>query len=288
MDLGFFSMNTDLGLPPHVVAPELEQRGFASFWVGEHSHIPSSRATPYPAGGDLPEGYWHMYDPFVSLGMAAAVTTTLRLGTGVCLVLEHDILALAKTVATLDQLSGGRVDLGVGVGWNAEELANHRPDIPFRLRYRALREHIDALRTLWSQPEPSYSGRWVQIEPCWTEPKPIQQPGPPVLFGAAGRLGMQHSAEWADGWCPLDVAFRDVAKGIERFRTALGAAGREPGSVPITMFGMGDTSADDVRRFRDLGVSQVILGTAAGTARDRDSLLGALDRWAAIRDEVAA
>lgn len=286
MELGVFSMNSDNGVPPHVIAPELEQRGFTSFWVGEHSHIPASRRTPYPAGGDLPEGYWRMCDPFVSLGMAASVTSTLRLGTGVCLVLEHDILALAKTVATLDFLSGGRFDFGVGVGWNAEELANHRRDIPFKLRYQALAEHIAALRALWSEPEPSFAGRWVNIEPLWAQPRPVQKPGPPVLFGAAGRLGMKHSALWADGWCPIDVGFRDVAVGIERFRTAAAEADRDPDTIPVTMFAMGHTAEDTLRRYRDLGVSRVVLGTAGPVGRDFDTTLPALDAWAKLIPEL--
>ena len=150
MDIGVFSFNTSYTIRPDELARNLEQRGYESVWFGEHSHIPVERRSPYPAGGELPEYYWHMLDPFVSLGMAAAVTTKLRLGTGVCLVLERDLVALAKEVATLDLLSGGRVDFGVGVGWNAEELATHRP-IPFRQRYRALREAIAALRACWTQ-----------------------------------------------------------------------------------------------------------------------------------------
>jgi probable F420-dependent oxidoreductase len=287
MELGFFAMNTDFAIRPEVIAPALEQRGFASMWVGEHSHIPASRQTPYPGGGELPKGYWHLLDPFVSLGAAATVTSRLRLGTGVCLVLEHDLLALAKAVATLDFLSNGRIDLGVGVGWNREELANHTT-IPFRKRYRALREHIAALRQIWSREEASYAGEFVQFEALWSDPKPVQQPNPPVWFGAAGKLGMAHSAEWADGWCPIDTGFRDVAVGIERFRAEVGAAGRDPDAIPITLFVMGRADTDKLRRYRDLGIHAVVLGTAGSVGRDLDRTLPVLDEWAALIPELRA
>ena len=286
MKVGFFAMNTDFAIRPAVIAVELEQRGFSSMWVGEHSHIPASRRSPYPGGGELPKGYWHLLDPFVSLAQAAAVTTELRLGTGVCLVLEHDVLALAKAVATLDHLSDGRVDFGVGVGWNAEELANHTV-IPFPQRYRALREHVAALRTLWADEEAAFDGTWVSFEPSWCEPKPAQRPGPPVHFGAAGPLGIAHTAEWADGWCPINTAWRDPGAALERFRGAVREAGRDADSVPITLFVMGRPELDELRRYRDLGVAEVVLGTAGSIGMDLDRTLPHLDAWAAMALELA-
>ena len=286
MELGFFSMNTDFGLRADMLARELESRGFASLWVGEHSHIPVSRATPYPAGGELPKGYWHMLDPFVALGMAAAVTTTLRLGTGVCLVLEHDLLDLAKQVATLDFLSGGRVDFGVGVGWNAEELANHTA-IPFRQRYRALREAVAALRACWTQDESSFTGEFFNFDALWSYPKPVQ-PTLPVLFGAAGKLGMAHTAEWSDGWCPIETAFRELAVGLQRFRAKCEDLGRDPDAVPITLFAWGDPDVDKLRQFRDLGIDQVLIGTGTAAGADLATTLPVLDRFAAVIPELAA
>ena len=176
MRFGYLSLNNAEGIRPARLARELEDRGFDSVWMPEHSHIPVSRDTPYPAGGDLPDGYWHMMDPFVSLQAAAAVTTKLILATGICLVLEHDILDLACTVATLDVLSGGRALLGIGVGWNREELVNHRPELPFKLRYSAMRERVDALRRIWTEEEPAYDGRFERFSASWVYPKPIQQP----------------------------------------------------------------------------------------------------------------
>ncbi len=281
MDVGFFSMNTDFGVRVEVMARALEERGFASLWVGEHSHIPVSRATAYPAGGELPEGYWHMLDPFVSLAAAAAVTTKLRLGTGVCLVLERDLVALAKEVASLDLLSEGRFDFGVGVGWNVEELATHSP-IPFRKRYRALREAIAALRVIWTEDEAAFEGEFFNFEALWSYPKPVQRPNPPVYFGAAGRLGMAHTAEWSDGWCPIETALRDLSVGIDRMKAKMEEAGRDPASLPITLFAWGRPDVAKLERFRELGVDQVMLGTGTGTSAGTN-----LDATLALLDELA-
>ncbi len=279
MDVGFFSMNTDFGVRVDVMARALEERGFASLWVGEHSHIPASRATAYPAGGDLPKGYWHMLDPFISLGVAAAVTTNLRLGTGVCLVLERDLVALAKEVATLDLLSDGRFDFGVGVGWNQEELATHTT-IPFKQRYRALREAVAALRACWTQEESRFEGEFFNFDTLWSYPKPVQAPHPPVMFGAAGKLGMAHTAEWSDGWCPIEVAFRDLSVGIGRMHAKLAEAGREPGDLPITLFAWGEPDIAKLARFQELGVAQVLFGTGTNTTGEEKATLDMLDRLA--------
>ena len=189
VELGFSSMNTPEDPAPDVLAGWLEERGFESFWVGEHPHIPTSRKTPYPAGGDLPPQYLRMMDPFVSLTAAACATERLLIGIGVALPLEHDLFDFAKSVATLDRLSGGRLQLGVGVGWNEEELANHRPDIPWSQRYRALAECIGALRALWADDESEFHGRFYDFDPVWSYPKPLQRPHPPILCGTGRKLG---------------------------------------------------------------------------------------------------
>ena len=189
MRFGYLTLNALDGIRPDDLARELEQRGFDSIWVPEHSHIPTSRATPYPAGGALPDGYWNNMDPFVSLAMAAQVTTDLELCTGVCLLLEHDVLDLACTTATLDALTGGRLTLGVGVGWNEEELANHRPELPFKLRYSAMEERVEALRVAWSEDEAAFEGRWDRFEESWIYPKPADGTIP-VALGNAGYLAL--------------------------------------------------------------------------------------------------
>src|SRR5262249_35905433 len=167
MRFGYISMNSATGIRPDVIARGLEERGFDSLWLPEHSHIPMSRESPYPAGGELPEGYRHMMSPFVSLTAAATVTRSLTLATAVCVLLEHHLLAHACTAAPLDVLSGGRLLMGVGVGWNREELANPRADVPFDKRYRAMRERVAALRTIWSKEEPAYSGKWDRFTASW-------------------------------------------------------------------------------------------------------------------------
>src|SRR5262249_5772631 len=160
-------------------------RGYDSVWLPEHSHIPTSRKTPYPAGGELPEGYWRMMDPLTSLGLAAGATTSLRVCTGICLLLEHDLLDLALATAPLDLRSNGRLTLGIGVGWNEEELANHRPELPFRQRYSAMRERVAALRAAWTEETPSFAGRWDRFDEAWVYPKPAQG-SVPVALGNAG------------------------------------------------------------------------------------------------------
>ena len=207
---GYLSMNPAAGIHPATLAVELEQRGFDSLWVPEHSHIPASRRTPYPAGGDLPSGYYNMMSPLVSLATAASVTTDLVLATGITLILEHDVLDLACQTATLDVLSGGRLLLGVGVGWNVEELDNHRPDVAFNRRYAAGRERIAALRAAWAGPadEPvSFAGEWDRFEPSFVNPKP-RRGTVPIAMGNAGPLGMRHAAEYGDEWCPINTSLR--------------------------------------------------------------------------------
>lgn len=259
MRIGLSSPNSSYGVPTVEMAVDAESRGYDSLWVGEHSNIPASRETPHPSGYDLPRMYWHMRDPFVSLAAAATATTTLKLITGVCLVLEHEILDLAKSVATLDDVSGGRHQFGVGVGWNKEELANVS-SIPWAQRYNAMRETVTALRSLWTEEEAGFEGDFVNFEPCWVHPKPAQDGGPPVLLGCQGRIGLRHVAEYADEWCPIDIGFRDVGQGIEWFKSAVEKAGRDPESVPISMYLFSSPDADTLSRYRDLGIDRVVFG----------------------------
>lgn len=284
MELGFASMNTPEDPAPDVLAAWLEERGFESFWVGEHPHVPTSRATAYPAGGELPAQYLRMMDPFVSLTAAACATERLLIGTGVALPLEHDLFALAKSVATLDRLSGGRVQLGVGAGWNREELANHRPDIPWSQRYRALAECVGALRVLWADDESEFHGRFYDFDPVWSHPKPRQRPHPPILCGTGHRLGTAHAVAWADAWMPLDIALGDVAAKVRRFREVATAAGR--GDMPITVVAFGDSSPDALRRYRDLGVRRTVVGVAPRAGVDPAASLAVIDAYASLIDEL--
>jgi probable F420-dependent oxidoreductase len=279
-------MNTPDDVPPDVLARELEARGYDSLWIGEHTHIPVARTTPYPAGGELPDAYRTMMDPFLALMVAATATERLLVGTGVALPLQHDLLDLAKTVATLDRLSGGRVLFGVGVGWNEEELADHRP-IRWSQRYRALAECVAALRALWCDEESEFHGEFFDFEPVWLLPKPAQQPHPPVLCGTGGRLGTREAVAWADAWMPMDVALGDVAKKLGLFRSAAERAGRDPDSIAITIVAFGDADLAKLALYRDLGVERVIVGANRTGWDDPSTTLPCLDRYAAMITALA-
>ena len=201
MDFGAVMFSTDYSIRPDDLAHLLEDRGFESMWVPEHSHIPADRSSPWPGGSELPREYWHTYDPFVALTAAAAVTTNLKLGTGICLVIERDPIMLAKEVASVDRLSGGRFILGIGGGWNREEMANHGSR--FRSRWRLLRERILAMKEIWSQEEPEYHGEFVNFDKMWAYPKPVQRPHPPILMGGDGVTTFDRVVEYCDGWMPI-------------------------------------------------------------------------------------
>ncbi|MFT4596151.1 MAG: putative F420-dependent oxidoreductase [Paracrocinitomix sp.] len=259
MKIGLSSPNSSYGVPTAEMAVDAEQRGYDSLWVGEHSNIPTSRGTPHPSGIELPRMYWHMRDPFVSLAAAAQATTTLKVTTGVCLLLEHEILDLAKSVATLDEQSNGRFEFGIGVGWNREELENVSA-VPWAQRYNAMRETVTALRALWNNDEAGFVGEFVNFESSWVYPKPSRAGGPPVLMGCQGRIGLRHAAEYADEWCPIDIGFRDVGQGIGWFRNAVVAAERDPDDIPISIFSFSAPSAETIASYADLGVSRVLFG----------------------------
>ena len=284
MRLGYSSMNTPEELPPAELGRALEERGYDSLWIGEHTHIPASRATPYPAGGELPPQYTRMMDPYASLLVAATSTTTLLVGTGVALPLERDLLAQAKTIATVDRLSGGRLQFGVGVGWNREELANHRA-IPWAERYRALAECVAALKTLWTEDEPEHHGRYFDFDPVWSEPKPLQRPHPPVLCGMGGRLGTAHTVAWADSWMPMDVALGNVAKKLGLFRQAAADAGRS--TIPVTLVAFGDPTPKTLAGYRDLGVERVVLGASRKDWDDPRTTMPFIDRYAELIGDLA-
>lgn len=259
MHLGFSSMNNPSDPHPAVLAKTLEEAGFESLWYGEHSHIPCSQTTPYPPGGDMPEPYKRMMDPYLSLMVAAQATTTLKLGTGIALLLERELFSQAKTIATLDRLSNGRVLIGTGVGWNEEEF-NNASHQPWERRYTVLKETVLAQRELFSSEEPEYHGELIDFDPVWFEPKPVSPGGPPVILGVMGPLGIRHAAEWADGWMPVDVAMPSVEQGVKDFRAKVADFGRKPEEVEITMVAMGELSTDLMKRYQDMGIDRVNIG----------------------------
>src|ERR1700682_1131073 len=200
MKLGYFDFNPDYSIRPDDLARACEERGYHSLWLGEHINIPVSRRTPYPLGGELPKYYSHMRDPFISLMAAGAVTKSLKLATGICLMIERDPITTAKEVATLDSLSNGRVIFGIGGGWNAEEMENHGTTV--KSRWKLLRERVEAMKALWTQDQASYHGEFVNFDPVWCWPKPVQKPHPPILLGSHGPRGMPRVIRSLDGWIP--------------------------------------------------------------------------------------
>jgi probable F420-dependent oxidoreductase len=258
--LGFF---TDESLGVVDVARTAEAAGVESLWVPEHTHIPAARETDPPLGGTLPRAYSRLYDPFLALAAAASVTTTLRLGSGVALAAHHHPITLAKQIATLDHLSGGRVLFGVGAGWNREEIANHGVDHDTRWR-RAL-EHVEAMRAIWTQDEASFSGQWVSFDRIWSWPKPVQQPHPPVLLGTIqpSKLVVRH----ADGWLPLSLAHPgELAERIAVLRERAAEVGRDPAAIEITVFCLEPTPPERVAGFLEMGAARVVLRPPVDTA----------------------
>jgi probable F420-dependent oxidoreductase len=256
MKFGVHIFATDESVGIVELAREVEARGFESLWLPEHTHIPTSRESEWYRGRELPREYSRTLDPFVGLTAAAAATTTLRVGTGVCLVAQHDPILTAKSIATLDLLSGGRFSFGVGLGWNLEEMRNHGVD-PATRRSRA-RETVLAMQGLWSADKFGYDGRFVSFEESWLWPKPVQRPWPPVLLGGrGGDRAFRDIAEYADGWMPDINMFRPAAFPalIDQLADACRERGREP--VPISAMG-GTPNPERVASLAALGLDRLI------------------------------
>ncbi|MBD2857736.1 TIGR03619 family F420-dependent LLM class oxidoreductase [Spongiibacter sp. KMU-158] len=286
MQLGFSTMNTMADPDPRDLARMVEQAGFESLWMGEHSHIPRCRTTAYPGGGELPEPYKKMRDPYIALMAAATATTTLKLGTGISLLMEREIISQAKTISTLDQLCGGRLLLGVGVGWNKEEFENSNTAIPWNKRYRGLEEVVSATRRMFSDEAPEFHGEFIDFDPIWFEPKPIQAGGPPVLMGAMGPKGIEHAARWADGWMPADIALLNIEEDIARFKAQVASFGRDPEQVDITVVAMSEINRDLLLRYRDAGVGRTIIGVGVDNWDRPEVIEPLIELGASMIDEL--
>ncbi len=277
MKVGIAMYTSDETLPPDELAVEVEQRGFECLLFADHSHIPTSRRSPWPGSPDgsvpIPEVYKRLIDPFVALGAAAAVTTTLRIGTGVALPAQRDVLQLAKEVATVDWLSKGRMILGVGMGWNEDEMANHR--VAMRDRWDIVGEKLEAMKLLWTQDTAEYHGRFVDFGESWAWPKPVQRPYPPIIIGGGwGPRLLASVVRHADGWLPVSGR-RSIKQRIDLLHAECERQGRDPSTVSITVA----DARPDLDSFRNLareGVERVTLSIPVGT---RDDTLRLLDRY---------
>jgi probable F420-dependent oxidoreductase len=282
MHIGVFYFPTDYGIQPAELARALEERGYESVFFCEHTHIPTSRRSPYPGGGELPRCYSHTHDPFVALSFAAAATRKLRVGTAVCLVPEHDPIVLGKTIASLDQLSDGRFVFGIGAGWNAEEMENH--GTRFDTRFNVMGERVRAMKALWTDEEAQFHGKFVNFDPVWAYPKPAQRPHPPILLGGETDHTLKRVVAYCDGWLPRAFGGFDPAKGVQRLHQIAGEAGRDAASLQVTVFGA-PADAAVLARYRDAGIQR---GLLAIPDLGRDEILRLLDKNAPLVKEVHA
>ncbi len=282
MDFGAAMFFADYSIGPAELGRALEQRGFESVWAPEHSHIPSSRATPFPQGGELPKKYYDAMDPFVALTAAATATARLKVGTGVCLVAQRDPIQTAKLVASLDQVSGGRFLFGVGAGWNAEEMADH--GTAFKTRFKLMRERVAAMTAIWTEDEPEYHGDLVDFPKLRAGPKPAQKPHPPVIVGGAFPHAARRAIRYGDGWLPHAgrPQYADVTDFLPQFRQMAVGAGRDPAEIPVTVFGVPD-DLDRLKRYRERGVARAVVSLPSAGA---DEVLPILDRWAELIHRV--
>jgi probable F420-dependent oxidoreductase len=273
---------TEYSIQPAELASALEDRGFESLWVPEHTHIPASRKSPWPGGGELPRMYYDVYDPFVALAAAASVTKTLMLATGVTLACQHSPLTLAKTAATLDRVSNGRLLLGVGGGWNREELEDH--DRPFERRWKVLRETVEAVKALWSADPAEYHGEFIDFAPAHSAPKPVQKPHPPIHVAGSAPHALKRVVRYGDGWLPiLNRESGDFLDRIRELHDVARSMGRDPERIETSIYAC-PAEQDLVRKFTDAGITRAIFALPAAP---RDTVMPLLDRYASLRQKLA-
>lgn len=282
MKFGASMFFTDTSISPAELARAMEERGFDTLWAPEHSHIPLSRKTPFPLGPELPKRYYDVMDPFVTLTAAASVTTTLKVATGVCLVAQRDPIQLAKLVASIDRLSGGRFLFGIGNGWNQDEMENH--GTVFATRHKLVRERIEAMKAIWTLDTAEYHGEFVDFGPMAAWPKPMRKPYPPILIGGAFPYSARRAVRYGDGWMP-QVTRADKAplsEVIPRFRQMAAKAGRDPAAMPIVI-GAQPPDVKLIGGYQALGVDSVYPSLPSEPA---EVILPMLDQWAEIMRTV--
>ena len=276
MRIGTFYFPADYGMDAGELAAALEARGFESLFFCEHTHIPVSRRTPFPSGGELPKRYKHTHDPFVALSFAAAATRRLLLGTGVCLVTQRDPIVTAKSVASLDRLSGGRLIFGIGAGWNVEEMENHGTN--YATRFALMRERVLAMKAMWTQEEAAFHGKMVNFDPIWCYPKPFQRPHPPIMLGGETDHTLRRVVEFCDGWFPRFRPGFDAKHQVARLRHAAESAARDFATLSTTVF-RPPADAATLAGFREAGIQRALLEVPD---LGRDEILRALDGYAPL------
>ena len=265
-DFGIVTIPTHYTIQPVDFARWMEDNGFKSLFFGEHSHIPTSRESQFPGGGELPVYYKEFFDPFVGLSAAAAVTTTLKVGTSVCLVPEHNPITLAKQVACIDRVANGRFLFGIGAGWNAEEMVDH--GVEFKDRWKVTRESILAMREIWTKEVAEFHGQFVNFNPLWCWPKPLQDGGPPVLMGASSKWSPKRIVEYCDGWIPVDGidGMSEISDGLAAIRTEADRMGRSMDEFDLSVItwvltAYEQAAPDAIKRIHellDLGFKRIV------------------------------
>ena len=271
MDIGVCFFPTAYSIDVVELATELEQRGFESLLVPEHTHIPVSRKTEWPGGGDLPKEYCHTYDPFVALSFAAGATRKLKIGTGICLIPQRDPIVTAKCVASLDSLSKGRFIFGIGGGWNVDEMENHGAE--YSSRFKLLKENILAMKQLWTQEKGEFHGEFVDFDPVFSWPKPDQRPHPPIILGGETDFTLRRVVDFCDGWLPRPRA--DIVDGMARLRRVAEEGGRDLSSISVSVFGA-PPEKEKLESYDELGIERALLRVPT---EDRDTCLKLLDSY---------
>ena len=274
----FFTTDT---MQPAPLARLLEERGFESLWVPEHTHIPSSRKTAYPAGGGLIRPYYDIMDPFLVLNTAATVTEKLKVGTGIALVIQRDPIITAKMVSTIDHLSKGRFLFGVGNGWNQDEIENH--GTVFKTRHKLARERIEAMKTIWANEEPEYHGEFVNFDKMKMWPKPYQKPHPPIIVGGRFPHAARRAIRYGDGWIPRDDWLeKEGPQIIQDFRKLASDSGRDPASLPISIFRV-PPELERLKLCEKLGIDRIVFTLPA---EKEDKLRPIIDTWTELKKQL--
>ena len=276
MHIGAMIFATDYTIRTDELAIALEERGVESLFVPEHTHIPASRKSPWPGGADLPKDYWHTHDPFVSLAYAGAVTNNLKLGTGICLLSQREPIVTAKSVASLDMMSNGRLIFGIGGGWNVEEMEDH--GVQYKTRFAQMREHVLAMKALWTEEEATFHGEFVNFDAAWAYPKPVQNPHPPVILGGETDYTLRRIVEYGDGWLPRARNGFDAKENLDRLARIAEEGGRDPSDLSVSVFGAPDDQSL-LDGWAEAGITRALLTLPS---EPRDDVLRRLDRYSAV------